>query len=278
MKYRYTITSLVLALAFSCPTHGQERPAKPTIPAGAVKSIQLQQLKPARIEEKKCLPLDTRNVENILRDKIGRTLNIYMDKDYGHVEIMGQRQNVHFDTFKVNKPARDWLYSLNDVSSTVTRVRASGTSFVLTTHFESDGNEIKGTCPGCRMGKDNRAPDINWKDPAIRIWLKPVAYKDAFTLEVQLVELMGKFDLNGPMDTFFPSISAFFKNAIVNKIKGTIKEILNRNDIEDMIAQAFKPEVERLGLSSVRSIDANRDRIYLCNYPADHADQQSAKP
>lgn len=217
--------------------------------------------------EKKCLPMDIKMTEDILRNKIGRTLKIYLDKDYGYVEMMGQKKNVNFGEVKLRKAGHNWVYFLNDVKSEVTRVKYDGQYFVLTVSFESDGNEIKGRCPGCRIGKDKRAPDINWEKPKLRIILKPVAYKDSFTFDVIGVGMLGKLKLNGPTQKFFPPVAKFFRDAIARKIKHRMYEILNKPTIKNMMSNAFKPMVKRIGIEHVKGIDFSKNKIYLCNYP-----------
>ena len=255
MKTRKIITGLFF-LAFTMIMQGQ-------INSKGIISPQVVKINPV---SKKCMPLNIKTTENILRDKVGRTLKIYMDRDYGYVEIMGKRQNIRFNEFKVKKPAHNWLYFLNDVKSEITRVKYADKKFVLTVKFEKERNEIKGKCPGCRVGKDKRAPDINWEDPKLKIELVPVAYNGSFTFEVKRVRLLGKFKMNGPMQKIFPQIIAFFKSAIRKKIKNQIKAVLNRDAVKNMLAEAFKNEVKNLGLGTVKRIDMSRDNIYLCNY------------
>ncbi len=219
-----------------------------------------------KLAERKCNPLNIKSTENILRDKIGRSLKIYLDRDYGYVEVMGKKQNIRFGEYKVKKPGNNWLYYLNDVKSQITRVKYDKKMFYLTVEFEKDKSEIKGKCPGCRVGKDKRAPDVNWQDPKVRVALRPVAHNGSFTFEVVRVDLMGKFKLNGPTEKFFPSISRYFKSLIADKVKKGIKSALDNDRIKNTIASAFKSEVNRLKIGQVKSIDFSKTNIYLCNY------------
>lgn len=215
---------------------------------------------------KKCNPLDIRSTENILRDKIGRTLVLYMDRDNGYLEMMGKRQNIRFSEYKVNKPGNNWVYFMNDVKSDFNRVSYGNQMFYITMHFEKERNEIKGKCPGCRVGNDRRAPDINWKDPKIKISFRPVAHNGSFTLEAVRVDILGKFDFNGVTDHFMPSVAAYFKGQIAKVVKQQLMGILNQNKIKNTLADAFKPQVAQLKLGHIKSIDFSKKNIYLCNY------------
>tara|TARA_R110000868_G_scaffold68570_1_gene202707 strand:- start:6466 stop:7248 length:783 start_codon:yes stop_codon:yes gene_type:complete len=215
---------------------------------------------------KKCNPLDIRSTENILRDEIGRTLVLYMDRDNGYLEMMGKRQNLRFGEYKVNKPGNNWMYYMNDVKSEFSRVSYSNKMFYVTVHFETERNEIKGKCPGCRVGNDKRAPDINWKDPKIKISFIPVAHNGSFALEAVRVDILGKFDFNGVTDHFLPVASAYFKGQIAKVVKQQLMGILNQNKIKNTLANAFKPQVQQLKLGYIKSVDFSKKNIYLCNY------------
>ena len=215
---------------------------------------------------KKCNPLDISSTENILHAKIVRDLVLYMDRDNGYLKMMDNKQNLRFGEYKVNKPGNDWVYFMNDVKSQVSLVSYKNKMFYVTVHFEKERNEIKGKCPGCRIGNDRRAPDINWKDPKIRISFKPVAHNGSFTLEATRVEILGKFDFNGVTDHFLPATSTYFKGKIAKVVKQQLMSILNQNKIKNILADAFKPQVQRLNLGSIKSVDFSKKNIYLCNY------------
>lgn len=246
--------------------HGQTTQRRVVKSKKAIVTKRQSSLKANTRVAKKCNPMNIRSTENMLKDKIGRTLKIYMDRDYGYVEIMGRKQNVNFGEFKVKKPGNNWLYFLNDVKSDVTRVKYENKQFYLTIAFEKERNEIKGKCPGCRVGKDKRAPDINWEDPKLRVVLRPVAYNGSFTFQVVRVDLLGKFKLNGPTQKFLPSIAAFFKSAIAKKVKAQLERTLNNDFVKQTISYAFKPEVRKLNIGYIKRVDMSKTDIYLCNY------------
>lgn len=231
---------------------------KPVLSARAVTTL--------KKEEKMCKPMNISRTEKILREKVGRTLNVKLDKDYGFVEIMGNKQNLNFGKYKVKKAGNDWVYTLNNINSNLTRVEYKNNRYILKIFFESDNSEIKGRCPGCRVGKDKRAPDIQWKDPSLLITLTPAAFNNSFTFEVERVVLGGSFDFNGMMDKFLPSITRYFQGQMERAFRKHMQNTFNSTTVKKMLAGAFKDDVNRLGLSSVKSVDMSREKIYLCNY------------
>lgn len=216
--------------------------------------------------ERNCAPMQMNQIEAIIRDKVGRNFNLHLDKEYGSIEIMGVKSNIPIEKFILKKPAHNWHYFLNDIQSNLTRVASIKSKIVLKIEFESDKAEIKGKCPGCKIGNDKRAPDLQWKNPMLLVWLKPVAYNNMLTFDVEKVDMMGNLDMNGPMDKFMPVISDFFEKMIREKVEKQIKQTLNRPDIKNMLSLALKPEVDRLRLGRVVSVDDSKDNIYLCNY------------
>ena len=216
--------------------------------------------------EKMCKPMDIVKTEEILRDRVGRTLVAKLDKDYGFIEMMGNRQNVDFEEFRVRSVKNTWVYTLNDINSRLTRVKYQNNRYVMTIEFERDGSEIKGVCPGCLGDDDRRAPDINWNDAALQIILKPIAYDNSFTFEIEKVNMLGDFEINSKLKFFLPSLTVFFRNKMQDKFKAQMQETFNSNTVKRMLAEVFRPEVNLLGLNAVKNVDMSRDQIYLCNY------------
>ena len=212
-----------------------------------------------------CKPINVRNIENILRDRVGRTLKLKLDRDYGFFEIMGKKQNIAFTEFVYKKPGHNWKYYLNDVNSQVTRVRYSKKHYYFTIEFESDKNEVKGKCPGCvKRFRDSRAPDIHWRNPKIEVKLIPVAFNNSLSFDAVDVEILGKFETNGAIKAALPSIIIHFKKQIKKAVRSQIKQVLNSSQVKPLLANAFKNEIRRLGLTGVRRIDMSRANIYLC--------------
>ena len=219
-----------------------------------------------RTKEKICKPMDIRRTEDILRDRVGRSLNVLLDKDYGFIEILGKKQNVNFKEYRVQSVVHGWVYTLNDIRSNITRVQYKDNKYIMTIEFENKGLRVEAVGPSCKVRKDSRAPDINWKNPALQIVMTPVAYNNSFTFEVNKVEMKGKFEVNGAMDVFLPSITRFFKNNMENTFKSEMQRTFNSDQVKRMLADVFKPEVQLLGLGEVKSVDMSRGSIYLCNY------------
>jgi len=252
----------MVVVAYSITYAQQTQTAKPNTRSPKLTNKAIPQASSAN----KCKSMNIRNIESILRDKVGRTLKVHLDKDYGSIEIMGKKHNMNFSRYKVKKPAHNWEYSLNDIKSEITRVSYSKNIFYLTINLESEGNEIKGRCPGCRVGKDKRAPDINWTDPKLRIVLRPIAYNGSMSFEVIRVDTMGKFKLNGPTSKFLPSVAAYFKGQIGKIVKSNMERTFNDSSVKRMLTNAFTPEIKKLNIGHVKRIDMSRDNIYLCNY------------
>jgi hypothetical protein len=217
-------------------------------------------------KEELCKPMDIRRTETLLRERVGRTLKVLLDKDYGFIEILGNKQNVRFSEYKVRAVAHEWVYTMEDIKSNITRVEYKENKYVMKMEFEDEGPEIKGRCPGCRVGQDNRAPDINWNNPALQIIMTPVAYNNSFTFAVEKVEMQGRFEVNGQMDKFLPSLTVFFRNNMERAFKDHMQRTFNSDQVKRMLGDVFKPEVQRLGLTEVKKVDMSRDNIYLCNF------------
>tara|TARA_R110002096_G_scaffold266755_1_gene460425 strand:+ start:5145 stop:5963 length:819 start_codon:yes stop_codon:yes gene_type:complete len=272
MKTLQQIAVLLLVFCICSVVNAQVKPQKITVKKNDKKVytaktlVNTKAVTTLKKEENMCKPMDIRGTEKILRERVGRTLNIKLDKDYGFVEIMGTRQNLNFSDYKVKKAGNDWVYTLNNINSTLTRVEYKNSLYVLNVSFETDDSEIKGRCPGCRVGKDKRAPDIQWKDPSLIITLKPTVYNGSFTFEVQRVYLGGDFDFNGVMDKFLPSVTRFFQNQMEKAFKNHMQRTFNSGRVKQLLANAFKGEVQKLGISTVKNVDMSRHKIYLCNY------------
>lgn len=212
-----------------------------------------------------CKAMNIRNTETILRDRVGRTLKLKLDKDYGFVEIMGKKQGIAFTEFVYKKPGHNWRYYLNDVNSRVTRVRYSKKHYYFTIEFEADKSEVKGKCPGClKRFRDSRAPDIQWRNPKIEVKLIPVAFSNSLSFSVVDVEILGKFETNGAIKAALPSIMTHFKRQIKKAVRSQIKQVLNSSQVKPLLANAFKNEIRRLGLTKVRHVDMSKTNIYLC--------------
>ena len=194
-----------------------------------------------------------------------------MDRDNSRFSVLGRTERFSIPAENISKPARDWRYHVQDVRSEDTNFwfDKNRKTFVLDVKFEGDNNEIKGTCPGClRRFRDRRAPDVNWKGARIaRLRFKPVAFENSVTIEVLDVELFGDFDLNGPLESFFPRMIRNIENRIKRDIQTKGRTLLSNTAIKRRIATEIRPLIAALGIRSVRSVTFSRDgrNIRFCN-------------
>lgn len=217
--------------------------------------------------EKMCKPLDLEKTEQILKQKIGLSLNILLDKEYSAMSIMGKRITLDIGSYKVSKVANDWTYYLNDINSRMVRIDYKNGVYQLLIEFEEDNTELKGICHGCRIGnKDNRAPDIHWDNPAIRVNLEPIAYQNSLILNPTSVRLLGDFEMNGALGAFFPSITAYFKSKVERILKEKIENVFDTQEVKNLISSALQPEVAALKIGAVKKVDLSSSQLYLCNY------------
>jgi hypothetical protein len=212
-----------------------------------------------------CKPMDVRRTEALLRARVGNTLKMRLDRSDGYVEILGKRQGFAFTEFVYKKPGHNWRYFLQDINSTGINTSYKNKNYYLNILFETDRAEIKGRCPGClNRFEDSRAPDIQWRNPKIKIKLKPVAHNGSFTFDIAAVEIEGKFETNGAIRAALPSIIIHFKKQIRKAAESQIKMVLNSGQVKRMLANVFKDEVRNLGMTTVRLVDVSKSNIFLC--------------
>ena len=239
------------------------KPAKTYTARGTQSAVQTV----ARAPENMCKPLNLNNTEDILKNRIGRNLSLVLDKDYSSLSILGRTVDLDISSYKVSKVGNDWTYYLNDIKSNLVRINYTNGNYEMVIYFESERTELKGFCHGCRVGNsDNRAPDIHWENPAIKIILKPEAFENSLILQPYQIGLMGDFELGGLSDTFFPVITAHFKRRIEGIMREKLIEIFSSREVKTMISNALKPEVDLLGIGSVKRVDLSNTQLYLCNY------------
>lgn len=219
-------------------------------------------------EDFECKQLSTRIVTGILRNQVARTLRLKLDRDDSYLTIMGDTQNFTIPEKKIKKPARDWTYFIKDMQSINSWIEFDNQAkqFILTVEFEGNGSEIKGVCKGCKKRfRDSRAPDINWKGKRLaKIRLSPIVYDNSIAFNVDKVDLVGKFDLNGPTEKFFPSLVKFFEKKLKDQVEKEARTILNRAENKQAIANAMRDTVQFLGLSSVRTVEITGLNLYIC--------------
>lgn len=213
-----------------------------------------------------CKPLDVSKMMQVLDQKIANTMRMRLDVDNGEVSINGVTKRLTFDRYKVSKVGNDWEYFVNDVNSYDISAEYKDNKFLMKVKFEADGSEIKGRCPGCRFGKDNRAPDVQWENPALHITLTPTIENGKMVLTATDVRMPGDISLNGLTDTFFPGFPQMFRNTIHSKVGQNIREILSSNSFKTSLNREFEPLLNSLNLSSIKRVDMTNSSLYLCNY------------
>lgn len=212
-----------------------------------------------------CKQISGSIVETTLTAGAFQTLDCKLDHKEGFLKIGNTRSSFNIAEHKINKPGHNWVYSVNDINSFKHLLKAEKNNFYLYIEFEGNGNELKGKCPGCANAfEDSRAPDINWEGKRVaRIQLKPVAYQNSISFQVQEVELEGKFDINGPMDIFLPTIN-FLELAMKKTIESQLKKYLNNAVVKKQIADAFKPVVEKTGFNKIQNVYMSQGQLFIC--------------
>lgn len=217
--------------------------------------------------ENMCKALNLVKTEKILKEKIGRTMSLKLDRDYSSISLLSQQIPLEFGSYKVSKVGNDWTYYLNDINSRIVRIDYKDGFYQLLIEFENQNTEMKGICHGCRLGnKDRRAADINWKNPALLINLEPIAYNNSLILNPVSVNVLGKYDLNGLTDPFFPSITNHFENRVESIVREKLAIIFNSDEVKNLISSALKPEVEALRIGPIKNVDLSETKLFLCNY------------
>lgn len=241
----------------------KDKQTKTAVPAKS-KTIAVTTIK------KECKPLASKTIVQILNDRVARSLKVKLDREKSFINFNGQSQRLSISDYKVKKPARDWLYFMNDVNSSgaVAEYNEKTRKFYLKITFEGDGSEIKGKCPGCiRRYRDSRAPDINWtRGREMTIELNPIVHKNSIAFEAGNVSLSGEFIINGPAEAFLTPLTRFFMGKVKEAVKVQAQNMMNTPKIRSMLAGALRDQVDELKLSSIKSIETGDRNLFICNY------------
>jgi hypothetical protein len=215
-----------------------------------------------------CKQVSNRIVNGILNKSVAKDLEVYLNRENSYVKIMGQKNNISIPERTVQS-ARKWVYFVNDIKSfkSWSTFDARDRKFNLFIEFEGNGSEIKGKCPGClKRFRDSRAPDLNWQGKRIaKITLKPIAYDNSVAFNVEKVDLLGKFDLNGPLEAMFPPLIKYFEKRIKDEIEKQAKKALNTPSNKKAMADAMRGTIRFLGLNSVRTVEITGSNLYICD-------------
>lgn len=245
------------------PVSIKEKPNVKAVPANTQTAI-------VKIKETKgCRQLAAKSVNTILTDRIANTISVKLDRERSYLRFNGSTQGLSISDYKVKKPARDWVYFMNDVNSTKAEAwfDERNRKFVLKITFEGDDSEIKGKCPGCiKRYRDSRAPDINWLGQRLMlIDLKPVVHKNSIAFETEKVELKGHFTINGPIQAFMPGLITYFEKQIMKAVEAQAKQLMNTPRVKTMMADAFQGTVSTLGLGNIDTVEIGDRHLYICN-------------
>lgn len=214
-----------------------------------------------------CKDIRVSDLTRTLKKLIEPSIAITLDRDHSRFSILGRTENFTIPAYNVKKVARDWRYHVQDIRSEDSNLwfKKETLNFVLDVKFEGDKSEIKGICPGClRRFRDRRAPDVNWKDPRIaRLFFRIVPHNRSVTLDIRAVELIGEFDINGPLESFFPRMVRNQEAKIKSSIQKEAKDILNRNDIKNRIANELRPLLAALGIRNVTDVRVSTNGQYI---------------
>lgn len=217
-----------------------------------------------------CREMNVSDLTETLNNLVKPTMSIKLDRDDSRFTILGYTERFSLPAENISKPARDWRYHVEDIRSDDSNLwfDKKQKNFVLDVRFEGDGPEIKGICPGClKRFRDRRAPDVNWiKSRIARLRFNPIVYNNGITLEIIDVELFGEFDVNGPLESFFPRMIRKIEDRIKKDVQTEARKSLSNTNIKRQIAARTQPLVTALGLRSVRSIRFSSDgsKIQFC--------------
>lgn len=210
-----------------------------------------------------CREVNLTQLTQRLKSLIEPSINIVLDRDNSEISLVGSTERFTLPAENISKPAHDWRYWVQDIRSDDSNFwwDENRNHFVLDVRFEGNGSEIKGTCPGCLVGNnDKRAPDINWKGARLaRLRMRPIPYEGSVTIEVLDVELFGEFDLNGFLESIFPRMVRNMENKMKTRIEAEANQILNNPSRRRDIANILRPILEAMGIRNVRRISRSRD-------------------
>lgn len=194
-----------------------------------------------------------------------RSVSARIDHETGFFRVGNSKLSFKIQEQKINKPGYNWVYQVNDINSIRHRFVFEKNAFWLQLDFESDGSEIKGTCPGCRdRFEDRRAPDLHWKGPnQIFIRLKPVIYQQSVAFEAEEVNVLGKFEINGPSDLLLPMLNSL-EWSIRKEMEKQIKKYLNSAIVKRRISEIIKPIILAAGIVLPDKIYSTDGQLFIC--------------
>jgi len=222
--------------------------------------------KPAKTDTiSDCKMIEGTTVLSTLTEGAFKEVSVKLDRDDSYIKIGSRNYPFKIAEQKINKPGYDWKYFVKDIKSERHLLKVEKNNFYLLIEFEGEGSEIEGRCPGCLdRFEDSRAPDIQWKSPRqAKIKLKPVAYNNSITFQVEKVDLEGKFEISGMMDIIMPTLN-ILEVAIKKEVEKQMKKFLNEAAVKNSIAEAFKPTTNQFAFRKITEVYFLDGKLFCC--------------
>jgi len=208
-----------------------------------------------------------------LRD--GRRKPSFHKANSSSVNVLGYRFAFNIPEFSHRRKRGKirYFYNVRDVNSQAFRVTPHKNGFLFTVSFESAGSEIKGTCrwkktrgryTKCRpSGDDKWAPDIQWNNPTIEIYVIPRLLNGGITYDVGSVRMLGKLQMNGPLCKNFGDICnrvLKYQKTISSAVETQVRKQLGAKQLRARVARESRKQLSALGyvgakVTSVRNGD-----------------------
>jgi hypothetical protein len=225
----------------------------------------LQSVTPRAVDQELCKGVPQKEIADLLRNSTFQEVKLILDHEKGLFQIGNSKTSFKINPYKINKPGYNWVYSVNDIQSIRHELKWEKNKCFLILEFEGNQSEIKGECPGClKRFEDRRAPDIQWESPRIaKIELKPIAFQNSASFQVEKVDLSGKFEINGPTDILNPALNTL-EIAIKKEIEKQFKKYLNSPEAKQKFAQSLSTILKNKGITNVKKVYSGENQLFFC--------------
>lgn len=193
------------------------------------------------------------------------SVSVRLDRDNGFFRIGSDKRGFKIAEKKITKPGHNWVYHVNDINSTGHAIVFEENAFWLRLDFEGEEHEIKGRCPGCAdRFEDRRAPDLNWVGARqIFVKLKPIIHNGSISFQADKVNMVGKFEFNGPSDILMPLLNSF-ELAIKKEMEKQVKTYLNSTAVKLRISKTLKPIIDKIGIEAANKVYTTDGQVFVC--------------
>lgn len=184
-----------------------------------------------------------------------------------YVNIYGYTQKFNIPEFSYNGAVlkrRLYAYNVKSIKSKKITIEPQSNTFELAIKFENKGSEIKGMCRYKKLGggyrdcirEDGAAPDINWKNPGIKVRLTPQAHKGGIILKPVSVDVQGEFQMNGICKIGKDICDRFtgYKSKIKNSVANSVMAQLSSNTVKNQMATVSRQGLSQLNLPPIKSV------------------------